>query len=296
MYYQVGYDEEIAQVNRAIEYYMDWAEEFRTSSHEWEFILQYYRGLLDPTQVVKIRFRALFFAMRLQPVLSYITQFTKEHGRAPYILDLGCGFGLETTLLALAGAKVHGIDGWRPMIESAQKRLASYQQRHNLELDLKFEYVNLFQFNAPQAYDAVYSSATLHHIEPVADGFKKIAEVMKPGAFFFLSDENGYSPVQQLAVQKKIGWIKPRKYLRIDPETGQEYMYGNENIRAPFQWANHMQRVGLRPTAIKYCRFLPPLDWTVERLVSAERRLRSMPLAAQLGAIGFLFIAQKETA
>jgi SAM-dependent methyltransferase len=233
--------------------------------------------------------------MRLQPVLSYITQFTKEQGRAPYILDLGCGFGLESALLALTGAKVHGVDGLRPMIETAQKRLKNYQQRHNIELDLQFQHANLFRFDPPQAYDAVYSSATLHHIEPVADGFKKIAEVMKPGAPFFLSDENGYSPVQQLVVQKRIGWLKPRKYLLVDPDTGQEYMYGNENIRASFQWANHMRRVGLHPTAIKYCRFLPPLDWTVERLVSVERRLRTIPFVAQLGAIGFLFIATKET-
>jgi SAM-dependent methyltransferase len=295
VYYQVEYEEEITQVNRAVEYYLDWAEEFRTSSYEWDFIVQYYRGLLDPTQILKLRFRALFFAMRLQPVLSYITQFIKEKGQAPVILDLGCGFGLETTLLALAGAKVHGVDGWRPMIETAEKRLASYKQRHSIDLDLKFQYVNLFQFSPSQTYDAVYSSATLHHIEPVADGFKKIAELMKPGAFFFLSDENGYSPVQQLAVQRKIGWVKPRKYLRIDPDTGQEYMYGNENIRAPYQWANHMRRVGLRPTAIKYCRFLPPINWSIERLVRAERTLRTIPLAAQLGAIGFLFIAQKET-
>jgi SAM-dependent methyltransferase len=296
VYYQVSLDEELAQVNRAVKYYLDWAEEYRSTTYEWDLLRTYYGGLRDPTQVAAIRFRALFFAMRLQPVLSYVSQFINEHGCPPRILDLGCGFGLESLLICLGGAAVHGLDGWQPMVEYAQKRMVSYQEKHNLRLDLRYEHKNLFHFEPSEPYDAVYSSATLHHIEPVADAFRKIAALIKPGGYFFLSDENGYSPIQQIAVQKKIGWIKPRKYLRTNPDTGEKYWYGNENIRAPFQWASHMRHASLYPVAIKYCRFLPAVDWPVEKLVKAERDLRNLPVIAQLLAIGFLFTAQKATA
>lgn len=293
MYYQVALEEELSEINRAVGYYLEWAEEFRSTLYEWDFIRYYYRGLLDPTQTAAIRFRALFFAMRLQPVLTYIQQFRVEHQRVPRILDLGCGFGLESLLICLTGASVDGIDAWQPMIEHAQQRQASYQQKHSIHLDLRYDYVNLFEFSAEQPYDAIYSSATLHHIEPPQKAFQAIANCLKPGAYFFLSDENGYSPIQQLIVQKRIGWTKPRKYWHTDPDTGKQFMYGNENIRPAFLWARHMSTAGLHPLSIKYCRLLPALNWTVERLVKAERRLRGIPIIAQIGAIGFLLTARK---
>jgi SAM-dependent methyltransferase len=293
-YYQVALDEELKQVNRAVDYYLSWGEEFRSTKYEWDFIYYYYRGLLNPNNIAGIRFRALFFAMRLQPVLTYVERFIQEYARPPFILDLGCGFGLESLLIALTGARVYGIDDWVPMIDHAKRRLDQYQNKLNVSVDLRYERANLFKRKESEVYDAVYSSATLHHIEPPTDAFQAIARLIKPDGYFFLSDENGYSSIQQLAVQKKIGWIHPRKYLKVDPDTGEQYMYGNENIRASFLWAKYMKRSGLQPLSIKYCRFLPPVNWPIEQLVNIERRIRTIPFIAQLGAIGFLYMSKKK--
>jgi hypothetical protein len=89
-------------------------------------------------------------------------------------------------------------------------------------------------------------------------------------------------------VQKRIGFAKSRKYLRVDSETGESFRYGNENIRPPFL----MRKAHLTPISIKYCRFLPPLDRSLRALVKLERGLRSIPVLAQIGAIGFLLTAQ----
>src|SRR5262245_10815617 len=121
MHYRISLAEELSQVEKAIGYYLDWAEEFRTTPRETPFIAYYYRGLLDPSQETAIRWRALYFAMRLQPVMSYIDDFHRQHGRAPRILDLGCGFGLESMLLSRQGAVVHGVDGDAKMIIYANK-------------------------------------------------------------------------------------------------------------------------------------------------------------------------------
>jgi len=96
--YRISLDEELIQVNRAIEFYLDWGEKLRTNPQNSEWVTDYYYGLLNVTKVASLRFRALFFAMRIQPALSYIDQFVREQKRAPHILDLGCGCGLESTL------------------------------------------------------------------------------------------------------------------------------------------------------------------------------------------------------
>jgi 2-polyprenyl-3-methyl-5-hydroxy-6-metoxy-1,4-benzoquinol methylase len=291
-YYQVSLDEELAQVGKAVEYYYSAAEEISQSSTYSAGMTHYYRKAIDAPNA-SLRFRALFFAMRLQPVLTYIAEFVRAQRRPPYILDLGCGFGLESTLICLSGAKVHGIDGSRDKIDGARERQAAYEEAYQKKLDLSYDLVNLFKFHPTEPYDAVYSSATLHHIEPAGEATKVISGLIKPGGYFFLSDENGYSLPQQLVVQRRIGWRTPRKYWTTDEETGEKFLYGHENIRAPFQWTGHMRKAGLEPQSIKYCRFLPPIDWPIERLVKTERLLRGVPLVAQAGAIGFLLTANK---
>ncbi len=109
-YHNIPFNKELRQVTTAVNYYLDWAEEFRGTNYDWDFFYTYYQGLRDPRKVARIRFRALFFATRLQPVLSYIEQFVQQHQRSPRLLDLGCGMGLESLLLSLTGATVHGVD------------------------------------------------------------------------------------------------------------------------------------------------------------------------------------------
>jgi SAM-dependent methyltransferase len=290
-YYQVRFDEELRHLERAMQYYSDWGKEIESRNYQSEYLRKYYAGYSSTT--ASVRFRALFFAMRIQPVLSYIEEFCRAQQRAPRLLDLGCGYGMETLLLGMAGAQVHGVDVSDEKIGMAGAIKRNIERKHGVSLDVSFEFANLFQFRAVSPFDGVYSSATLHHIEPVADAFQSIANLIVPDGHFFLSDENGFSPVQQLMVQKRIGFTKPRKLLMTNRETGEQYWYGNENIRAPFLWARYMRNAGFHPLSIKYCRFLPPLDWTLTRLIKVERGLRSLPIVAQLGAIGFLLTAQK---
>jgi 2-polyprenyl-3-methyl-5-hydroxy-6-metoxy-1,4-benzoquinol methylase len=291
-YYQIEPQKELAQTQRAVDFYADWADIVRSGDIKSDYLKHYYARSLGPIRDKQFRFRALFFASRLQPVLSYVESFNQQHGRAPYMLDLGCGFGLESLLICATGAKVHGLDYAAEKIASAPQLQRAYEEKHNQSLEISFERANLFDFKAAAPYDAVYSSATLHHIEPADRAIQAVAQLIAPGGTLFLSDENGLSPVQQLVVQKRIGWTSRRKLWRTT-DTGARYCYGNENIRAAFLWARFMRQAGLLPQLIKYCRFLPPINWSLERLLAWERRLRGLPVVAELGAIGFLLIAAK---
>jgi SAM-dependent methyltransferase len=290
-YYHVGFDEELRHVSCAVQFYDDWGREIESSDYDWDYLKEYYSGYA--ANISWVRFRALFFAMRLQPVLSYIEQFQQENSRPPVILDLGCGFGMETIFLGLYRARVHAVDVSSEKIRVAGKIKQNIEGKQGTSLDVDFGVANLFDFVPSQAYDAVYSSATLHHIEPASGAIQTIADLVAPNGYFFLSDENGYSPIQQFVVQKKIGFTKPRKYLKVDGETGRSFWYGNENIRPPFLWARHMRLAHMTPISIKYCRVLPPLDLSLRELVKLERSLRSIPVLAQVAAIGFLLTAQK---
>src|ERR1035437_1296239 len=103
-YYQIDHQTELRQMLTALNFFDEWAELIRESSHDWDYLKKYYRGILDPRKKAAVDFRALFFALRIQPVLSFIEDFIVKYQRAPYILDLGCGFGMESLLLCRVGA------------------------------------------------------------------------------------------------------------------------------------------------------------------------------------------------
>jgi SAM-dependent methyltransferase len=291
--YRVSFDEELRQVHWAVDHYIEMARLIAASKGaHLESLTHYYRKLSNAPESV-LRFRALFFAMRLQPVLSWIRQFTAQHNRGPAVLDVGCRFGMETILISLAGAATHGIDAEDHAIEEADRFKAAFERQQQGGLPIQYQVADLFTFTPPQAYDAVYSSATMHHIEPAGLACAAVGRLTKPGGWFFLSDENGLSPIQQVAVQRRIGWRRPRTYWMTNPATGEKFLYGNENIRPPFVWARHLRKAGLEPRAIKYVRFAPPADLSLERLVKLERRLRVIPALAQFWAIGFLMATQR---
>jgi SAM-dependent methyltransferase len=141
-YYHVDFDEELRHVSWAVQYFDDWGREIESSDYDSDYLKQYYSGYTAKTAWV--RFRALFFAMRLQPVLSYIEQFQHENRRPPSILDLGCGFGREAILLGLYGAQVHGVDVSPEKIEVAGKIKQIIAGKQRTSLDLNFGVTNLF--------------------------------------------------------------------------------------------------------------------------------------------------------
>src|ERR1700735_3473519 len=70
------------------------------------------------------------------------------------ILDLGCGTGYLTNLIAQAGARVTGIDNSPAMLEIAR---ASYP-------DLDFHVMSATDFHFNSLFDAVFSNAVLHWV------------------------------------------------------------------------------------------------------------------------------------
>ena len=90
------------------------------------------------------------------------------------ILDLGCGTGHLTSLIAAAGADVVGVDKSPSMIESAKR---SYP-------DLEFIESDATTLDFDSEFDAVFSNATIHWVKDQRALASAIRRALKPGGRF----------------------------------------------------------------------------------------------------------------
>jgi trans-aconitate methyltransferase len=105
------------------------------------------------------------------------------------ILDLGCGTGYLTYLIAQAGARVIGIDNAAAMIHRAQ---AAYP-------DLDFRVMSATDFHFDTPFDAVFSNATLHWVLEKESAIEHIAHALKPGGRLIL-EMGGKGNVEEIVV------------------------------------------------------------------------------------------------
>ena len=105
------------------------------------------------------------------------------------VLDLGCGTGYLTNLIAQAGARVIGIDKSPAMI---QRACAAYP-----DLDFRVMPATDFHFDTP--FDAVFSNATLHWVLDKEKAIDHIAQTLKPGGRFVL-EMGGKGNVEEIVV------------------------------------------------------------------------------------------------
>lgn len=100
------------------------------------------------------------------------------------ILDLGCGFGWHCVYAVQQGAAtVTGIDLSERMIAGAKERNADPRIDYLCMALEDFDY-------APQAYDVVISSLTLHYIESFDEICRKVHQTLTPGGVFVFSAEH----------------------------------------------------------------------------------------------------------
>ncbi len=90
------------------------------------------------------------------------------------ILDLGCGTGHLTKLIADSGADVIGIDNSEEMIEQAQKNYPSIQ----------FEKMNATDFSFNNKFDAVFTNAVLHWIPEKEKVINCVSNSLRDGGRF----------------------------------------------------------------------------------------------------------------
>ncbi len=121
----------------------------------------------------------------MNPVrLDYIEQFTPLAGMR--ILDVGCGGGILSEAMALAGAEVTGIDmGEAPL---------SVAKLHLLESGLNVDYrqvpVETLAEQEPHEYDIITCMEMLEHVPDPASTIQACSQLIKTDGHLFFSTIN----------------------------------------------------------------------------------------------------------
>ncbi len=102
------------------------------------------------------------------------------------VVDLACGTGIWTELLAARAATVTGIDGSVAMLSLAEERVA----RAGVADRCAFLQANLFEWRPEPIYDAVFMGFFLSHVpeERLADLLRGVAGALKPGGVVLFID------------------------------------------------------------------------------------------------------------
>ena len=103
------------------------------------------------------------------------------------ILDLGCGTGHLTQVIAQRGCDVVGIDHSGAMIEQAR---ANYP-------DMRFEVADASAFTFDEPFDAVFSNAVLHWVRDAEGAVSCMSAALKPGGRF-VAEFGGKGNVRQI--------------------------------------------------------------------------------------------------
>lgn len=116
--------------------------------------------------------------------LSFIKQF--QPIEAQTFLDIGCGGGILSESLALAGANTTGID--------LADEVLTIARLHSLESGVSVNYQLIsaenFALQNPQQFDVVTCMEMLEHVPDPAAIIQAAADACKPGGWVFFSTLN----------------------------------------------------------------------------------------------------------
>lgn len=119
------------------------------------------------------------------------------------ILDIGCGTGEFSRLLAKRTDRVVAIDLSPNMIEVAKQRSRQYT-------NIDFQLADILQWEFPvEQFDAIVSIATVHHL-PVENLLPSLKTALKPGGSLVILDLLEHENVQEMLsdfVAVPLNWL-----------------------------------------------------------------------------------------
>jgi len=231
------------------------------------------------------------FMLRLvnYPVwVDYIIKIFKEHNIHPRtILDLACGTGIPSLLLAKKGYRIVGVDNSLPMLEVFKEK------NSKTNYDIRFVHSDIRNFSIPEKADAaisLYDSINyLLNEDDLQSCFKSVFDSLNPNGIFtfdmntvyclesFWSNretprqvddiysiwQNSYNPEQKISTLTLTVFTDDGRYFK---EVHKERGYPNDVLQ------KLLQSVGF--TDIKFfvhLTFLQPVDTTYRIMIIARK-------------------------
>ncbi len=121
---------------------------------------------------------------------TIVTRETLANLRSSSILELGCGTGKNTALLAQIGEHVAAVDFSAGMIEKARQKL-SFDNVTFIVADIS----QPWRFE-DQSFDLVVCNLVLEHVSDLSFVFAQAFRVLRPGGQFFVSELHPFRQYQ----------------------------------------------------------------------------------------------------
>ena len=166
------------------------------------------------------------------------------------ILDLGCGTGHLTHVIAQRGGDVVGTDHSAEMIEQAR---VNYPE-------IRFAVEDASNFSVDEPFDAIFSNAVLHWVRDAEGAVDSMSAALKPGGRL-VAEFGGKGNVRQivdttLAVLNELGYSgREETQSLVFPE--HRRIYGNaraarlrDALRSPLRSANAPRQRCRRPRTV----------------------------------------------
>ncbi|PIN87207.1 hypothetical protein COV19_00970 [Candidatus Woesearchaeota archaeon CG10_big_fil_rev_8_21_14_0_10_44_13] len=153
--------------------------------------------------------------------------------KAKRVLDLGCGTGRHTVMLAKAGFDVYAID----VSDEGLRQTREWLKQKGLKANLKkASCYKRFPFE-DDFFDAVISTQVIHHnyIKKVRYCISEIERVLRPGGIVFITvTTSKYGKVRKRTRLKNLA---PRTYVNLGEwERGiPHYIYNMKLLRKDFR-------------------------------------------------------------
>jgi len=173
-------------------------------------------------------------------------------GRLPLtgkkVLDVGCGGGLLSEAMALAGAEVTAIDLAPELIKVA--RLHALES--GASVDYKVQAVEAQAAESPGTFDAVTCMELLEHVPNPKAIIAACARALKPGGHLFVSTINRTPAAFALAI------VAAEYIARLLPKGTHQY----DQLIRPSELAVWLRESDLQLEDISGVRYLPFLETT----------------------------------
>lgn len=157
------------------------------------------------------------------------------------VLDLGCGMGCVSAVLARAGYRVTGVDGHQPQLDVAARRSPGSTF---LCRDLRQGTGGLGTFDAAALFDVI------EHLDAPVAALQSALACVRPGGLLV-----GTVPA--------LMWL----WSPIDAASGHKLRYGRDTLRATLEQVRGAQVLSIAP----FNRALVPLLWLHRRKVGDDK-------------------------
>lgn len=135
-------------------------------------------------------------------------------GPGDRVLEVGCGMGRYTLLLAERGVAVEGLD-------LSSQLLEQLQAYNGGRYDIPVHAYDILDCppSMESAFDAVIGFFVLHHVHDVEACLAALARLVRPGGSEAFLEPNPVSPLYylQIAITPELNWAGERGMLRMRP-------------------------------------------------------------------------------